>query len=742
MKIFTLSFLCSFFICANLFAQKDQTYAQHAADIQKKIWEDKSPEFDVKTIPAGMEKESAVIIAQLTNIEQTSTGRLKFAFYIPSTATRTHRVTTFRERVKINDKAALDNFSTLEYQKSLDKTTRFFNFRLLDKKDIYIGVKILKPNGSEVIVNTGEEVLTKNETKDQQGKLAIPGLEVGDILDYYVSKVELVEEETGSTGVIKRLFLLANEYPILNYQVSLLFNKKLIVSYINANNAPPFVETKDTNGDRIFNLKLKNLPKYEASLWTSPLRQYPYIELGTSFSDIVFNPISGLREKYDKNESKLVNSVASYESGLANAKFIYPDIKSRMKNHYSSGKEYKNAPLDSTMNLLYESWKYRTFCYYDGKDMDVTNRRNEERAASQINVLQMAHTLVDLNIDFDILMVSPRTNSSLDNVFQNSDMAALIRINGGSKPLYMCFNDIFTHFNEIPQIYQGEDAVMISPKRNRLNNFEISRTKIPVIASKENYMNAQLNVSFLPDNMQKIRIERNISEGGSLRHDDQANLMLMEKIDAFYTDLLNGDPLEKRMSRYENGKKLAIEYKNAFEKAREDELDNFKGEVKNEYNEEPQKFSNYKITGAGLTSASPVFSFTSTFVMDNFVKKAGNNYIFEVGKLMGVYTKIEDKERQRKVDVYMPAARTFSYNINITIPKGYQVKGVEELNQTKKNATGDVNVNAQVNGDILNIKLQRTYNHNYEQVTEWPKLVELMDNAYAFSIKKVLFEKI
>jgi hypothetical protein len=52
--------------------------------------------------------------------------------------------------------------------------------------ETYIGVKIISSDSSENIINTDEEVLIKNEKDNKIGKLAIPGLEVGDILDYYI----------------------------------------------------------------------------------------------------------------------------------------------------------------------------------------------------------------------------------------------------------------------------------------------------------------------------------------------------------------------------------------------------------------------------------------------------------------------------------------------------------------------------------------------------------------------------
>jgi hypothetical protein len=127
--------------------------------------------------------------------------------------------------------------------------------------------------------------------------------------------------------------------------------------------------------------------------------------------------------------------------------------------------------------------------------------------------------------------------------------------------------------------------------------------------------------------------------------------------------------------------------------------------------------------------------------MENFVKKAGNNYIVEVGKLVGTYQKTDEKERIRTVDIYMPCARTLSWNISINIPKGYNVKGVGELNKSLNNNTGSLECIASVDGGAVKIKVTRIYTNNFEKVEAWPKLLELMDAFYNFSTQKILLEK-
>ena len=66
-----------------------------------------------------------------------------------------------------------------------------------------------------------------------------------------------------------KLFLLADEYPVLYYSLDFQFNKKTNVQYIYANGAPHFEENTNEAGDLLLSLKVKNMPKYQSEFWAS-----------------------------------------------------------------------------------------------------------------------------------------------------------------------------------------------------------------------------------------------------------------------------------------------------------------------------------------------------------------------------------------------------------------------------------------------------------------------------------------
>jgi len=734
-----LLFLTCLLFAGNLYAQ-DKDYADRAALLQKEIWGSPVAEFKATTVPANMAKEGAVVLARAYNAQWTSGGRFKFMVIAVGVTLHTQKIITYHERVKINDKVALEAFSTLEYQKKLDNSTSMFlTAKFRNTKNTFVGAKIIKPNGKEVIVNTSEEVLVKDETKDKKGKLAISDLQVGDILDYYITTIDVSESNEGTSfKENENIFVLADEYPVLYYSIDFQFDKKVKTKYIYANGAPHFEEKNNNDGDLLLSLKLHNIPKLQSHLWTSTLRLYPYIEIGSAY-------ISNLN-LYDKRLSKEGSMFEGNRDVFGDSFQEYPGFdepEKATKDFFGSRKNLKNAPLDSVLKVLYDKWKFETFCSYDNDELDDFRSLNYRNANSHLGAIRMSMMLTDMDIGHEILLVASRNSNTLENSYNLNDFSAMIRINDGANSFYMCFDDAMTHFNEIPERFQGEKAIVMYPKRHnsQKTSFSYGEAVIPVIQSSKNKLEEQMQVSLLPENMQKLKVERTVRETGSLRHDDQKLLIPVQDIDNTYVEMIKGETLEQRLSHSKATKKKTDDFNAAFIKERTESNKNFTSEIKARFEQEPQQLANFRIINTALETTKPVFEYKATFVLDNLVKKAGNNYIIDIGKLSGSFINLEEKEKKRDIDIYMPCARTFSYTVVISIPQGYAARGMEELTQNKTNKTGSFTSSAALNGSKLTITATRVYNNNFEKVSDWPLLVDVMNVAASLDSKKILLEK-
>ncbi len=735
MRYFLLSSL--FLMLTTCLYAQDKDYNENAAKLQSEIWDSPVDEFKVTTVPANLKNESAVILARAYNAQWSSANKFKLSALGMGFAFHAQKLVIFHERVKINDKAALGDYSTVEYQKKLDNSTSaFLAPKILNTKNTFIGAKIIKPDGKQVVVNTSEEVLLKNEAKDTKGKLAISDLQVGDILDYYIANIDISENGQGvSFADNENVLVLANEYPMLYYSIDFQFDKRVKTKYIYANNAPQFEENTDGDGNLSLSLKLHNIAKFQNHLWTSTYRQYPYIDISSAY-------IKGAYNK-DKQLAKENSMFEGYRDSYAENFGIpgFDESEKATKDFFGSKKNLKNTSLDSVMKVLYDEWKFRTFCMYDGNELDEINSLNYRNAAGTFGSIIMATMLSDMDVDYDVLLVASRNSNTLENSFSGHDFDACIRING-DKPMYMFFDDPMTHFNEIPERFQGENVVVMHPRRRSSirYTFTYSDDVLPVAAADENKLDEQVVVNMMPD-MQKLKIDRNVKETGSLRHDEQKLLIPVQDVDNGYMELIKGETLAKRLSHSKETKKKLQDFNDAFSKERDQESKNFTTDIKSRFDQEPKQLTNFKIVNAALENSSPVFEYNASFVLDNLVKKAGNNYIIDAGKLSGSFISLDEKEKKRVIDVYMPCARTFKYTVVINIPTGYKAKGMEEMNQNKSNKTGSFVSSAVLSGNKVTITATRTYAHNFEKAADWPLLVNLMAAAADFDSKKILLEK-
>jgi hypothetical protein len=742
MKVkFTL--LVSLILPVALFAQNNLSYNQKAAEIKKNIWEKQNTMFDSNTVPESYSKESAVVLARNFEMQRTSGGRFKFMIITATSVAQTNKTATWREKVKINDKAALEKFSTLEYDKIIDKTTTFLTANIKNKKEIFVGIKIIKPSGKEIIVNTDEEIiLTSNKNKDKEGKLAIPDLQVGDIIDYYISTIQ-IKEGLQDEDENRYTFLLADEYPVLNYSYKFQYGKKINVFYLSANGAPKPVVGTNSDNDQIITYSGKNVLKYKDEIWSSPYRDLPYFCISSSFLSKYdqmmmssVNPLYKL-EKIDPKVSRLDNYITNFQA-LFNTRYIATNdfIYDQTKEHFKSSKALKSAPLDSSMKVLYNNWKFLTFCYYKTDDFDMSDK-NFRVANTKINTQKVCKTLCDMDIPHDILIASSRFGSSLDDVFEDGDFQTLIRVNG-PKPIFLCFDRVNTSFNEIPSGLQGEKAIVLSPRRKGDYNFVFTRseTVIPTTSVENNRLTERLNVNFSKDNMQKILISRNVKESGFMRLSDQLNLCYVEDIDKELTAETHNDELKKRF----NDKKIANNFQLAFDMGRKDIKKSFISEITDQFDQEPKDITNFKIINSGILTSE--LEHESSFTFENFVKKAGNNYILDIGKFIGKISKVKAEEKIRQTNIYMPGARSLNYNISVDIPTGYNVSGVNDLNHTTTNSLGSFNVVSKVVGQKLVLNVERVYTKAFVDKKDWNELANLIDDAGNFNEQKVLFEKI
>lgn len=124
------------------------------------------------------------------------------------------------------------------------------------------------------------------------------------------------------------------------------------------------------------------------------------------------------------------------------------------------------------------------------------------------------------------------------------------------------------------------------------------------------------------------------------------------------------------------------------------------------------------------------------------MKKAGNNYILDAGKLIGSQMSIKASQRDRKADVHMPFARMFEYNMELNIPAGYTVEGADKLVRNVDNEWGSFIVTTDSKDGKLIIQVKKVYKNAIVPAAKWPLLLQMIDSAEEFQQQKVLLKKV
>ncbi|HET6996783.1 MAG TPA: DUF3857 domain-containing protein, partial [Chitinophagaceae bacterium] len=215
----------SLFVFDSLPAQKTapDNYKEEADAIRQAVWSWDNPEFKVRQVPAEYANASRVIIARRVDIN--ATGKVRVALFhnpIP----RLDLTEIVREAIKLNDKAAVSDYSEITFTRLVKTSGAFFN----NTTKRYIGVRVIKNDGTIKEISADDILLTKDEKSNKEAKLAIPDLQVGDIIDFFIAKRQNIQQN-GSGEVENYTFALFDDAPIINYSIHIEAGRQYAVEY-------------------------------------------------------------------------------------------------------------------------------------------------------------------------------------------------------------------------------------------------------------------------------------------------------------------------------------------------------------------------------------------------------------------------------------------------------------------------------------------------------------------------------
>ncbi|HXB92190.1 MAG TPA: DUF3857 domain-containing protein [Puia sp.] len=713
---------------SSLFAQADTTkYKERWAAVNQEIWGWKLPAFANHKVPAEYANESSVILARHATIEADSKKKMSWAML--GARRNWYYNSTVRELVKINDKAALDEYSQLNFRQ-FKKLNRWISATATT----FVGARIIKPDGTVRNVSIDESVVLRTDKNDLERKLAIGDLQVGDLLDYYVRTEEFSLDQREPERLI---FVFGDDHPILSYSIHCDIGDKYAVEYRSMNKAPDAKQSTNEDKDCILDIALQNLPAVPTGFWMSSLRDLPAFRI---------NVLAGSKEHTGRAMGEVVRNVPMKDivtqawghlgSGPGDA--VIEQQMSKMLHDYD--KHFARLPTDSLIYLVYYMFRFNFYYNQVDGDLDVGEGRNHSELKSfpYLNALDNLYRHFGILPDF--VVISSRYGPDVQQVMSSDDLVPALMIRG-DKPLFITNDNMFTYPGYVPGYLEGQPAIEILNNHTKKREQVDLSTLAPLSTAAENLHKEDLQVK-LADDMQLLRIKRKTTLTGRMKVDEQLHLLNFED---YYEYERNALRVEKsivdQLKKARKNKNVSEDYETALKKARASLKDRFKEEVSGEFEEDPKEMITWKVENPGIRNYAPDLVYSTEFTMDNLLQRAGNNFLLNIGKIVNSPLKLTPSQRTRKVDVYMPYARTLDCSVNVAIPAGFTVVGADKLNKTVENDCGSLTTTAQLQGNQLVIHFKRVYRHNTETSDKWNQLLAIIDAASDFAGQKVLLKK-
>lgn len=702
-------------------SKQERAYQEESDQVKKEIQDNKDPAFAQTIVPEKYQNESAVILA------------LKFSLDADHSRRKDHITTTLHERVKIQDKAALEEYSEFNIQK-LKSSSWARGYKLVS----FMGIRLIKPNGQQRDIDMNDAVSVKDEKNDKKQKIAIADLQVGDIIDYYVR----INKDAANwfTNPDPLDYSIGEKYPMLDFSLDIRIFKKMGVSWRYLNDDSTVLKRSKEDEDYVFAVHKKDVPKITDERWLYPNRSLPTLRLTYNGAKDITN---GVNEK--DIQQYLTYQIISVGAQYAALPSILKEFGKVMDN-YKKDHDKKELTKKEITELAYYYIRYASlYRENEGLGADIEVGQNRKLYSPRLHFVANAfrQLLLKYDIETDLAAAVPRHIGTLQDAVSLDDLEYFIIAKPDNVPMFCYISSMFSYPDELPTSLEGQEAYTVSvtgSKSDKEKSFK--KIMLPMSTTSQNMEAEKLNITFNAENLQQLKIDRMIMAKGQYRYQYVDMLLYEDMLSEERKTVSSPTTFERDLNADNSNRKRFPEYNAAFGKARKDMDETVKDNIETDYSVKPTDVTYYKIAEQGLEKQNKPFTMHQSFTMDGFVKKAGNNYMLDIGKLITGQIELTKEERKRTYDVNMAFPRTVAYELWVNIPEGYTLEGVESLNKSVINPAGQFVSSTKIEGNKLVLTITKSYNHQHEAVGAWDQMMAFMDAAADFTKQKVLLKKI
>lgn len=692
-------------------ADEKADYLKLAQKVRQEVWSSTPADFQKRTVPDRYKNASAVILSYYRELSTDYYRKATADLVLNLRLTRQIDCTDMeRMLIQINDKKALKDYSEFTFKTKSRKWTWGYHH----KTQTVLGIRVIKKNGNvqEVSLDDYVDVKEGKNDKDLSQKIAVPGLEVGDCIDVF----SLDQIDTQEQQLDPFYFVLRQDEPVLYTKVHCVLDQSLATVYRTMNGAPDFTQTTDKDKNAVLDMVMDKPVDAESSIWYNSLEQSPFIEM-------YITPTKAKVAVVEK---------AMRQKGVRGNPDVTPILQDDWKllKSYVSKGGYSPAGLPSTYKSVFKSAKKEGMSAEEKADR-IYSFEYVSGGASQRVFNTVANYLRKLGVELEMGITTPFGALPVDKLINYNSTSWFFRLKGTD--VYYFPGTYPKVASEIPYIYQGRKAYMQDSEE---------QITIPVSQAEDN---KSVNDMVVKLDGTKLDISRKVTYSGEQKMYGQSlvspdnTLFGSSQLEAYWRYLKYDD--KDPYSCYT--KKESAELKGAFNEYQKNAIDPFKAEISSYHDGDPVQVGGYGVDCVGIRRDSSNFVYHVDYVMDGMVKRAGNNYLLSVGKLIGSSLKLEGKDRERIDDVWRKMAFVDEWNIEIPLPQGYKVsaEALKKIETSVANECGEFTVKATAGNESVKVYVRKCFAHRVEPVSNWSKLLALVDACSAFTDKQMVIAK-
>jgi len=687
------------------------------------MWYSNNLAFSVTETPEKWENESAIIIAKYHRLEYKKIALSNELLHNDY----------FHQRIKLNDKNAINKYAELSFP-----TGRIGH-------DVYVGFKVIKPNGKEFIVDNNDAVEIKAESgNNKKGymKLAIPKLEVGDILDYYIcDELTLVLGEDTRYCISHSFspvqYCLHQEYPIIEQQIELKAQRRCSIALRSTNGAPEFkLKVNEETGDNYYSLVDKNRDKLDGIRWFYPYRALPTIKFKVDY----------VSKKYSKKKWNVLLG----KPGIAKSSILEDELITFIKSpvysvlNVSIPRKYVKENIGKKGSDIDKAkWGYYSWRHYRHEKEEVKLISNYKMGSfyldndvSERYYLDFMHCFLKvIKVPHEIVVAADRDIADVDEIILDDEMRYFIRLKDGDKYFYLTAGNKYSFPGQLPPEVVNTKAYIINPA-----DWSIKKEFLNTDRDFLNTENTNLSL-VISDDLKTCKIHNTSSIDGNQRHAYQKELIdyydRMADEEAYFHIYRNfKGALYSDLKKLNSLKASYLDNKETYVN------NNLKDLVVNMYDFSIDTVNSFICHQTGIYDDKPEFKFSYNMQTEDLIHKVGRNYILDVGKLIQGQVKIEKEELNRKQDIYMYSSRKYNYTIKVDLPDGYTVQGLDKLNINVENDQGGFMSTASIESGQIVINTSKFYNQYFSKAETWDNYIDFLNAAYKFTEQKLLIKKL